>query len=109
MASRNDSGISIQENFSSINDNNSIKTAPQKSTRPDMKGPSDINDLLNGLKPKPGPAPPPAIPVIQKQKSEKDSSTISIQDLKELSNQKIPKSNKKGKPSREKNTISLDL
>ena len=29
-------------------------------------------------------------------KVEKESSTISIQDLKELSNQKIPRSNKKG-------------
>ena len=77
--------------------------------RPEMRGPSDINDLLSGLKPKPGPGPPPPIPPLQKQKSEKDSSTISIQDLKELSNQKVPKSNKKGKQSREKNTISLDL
>ena len=109
MASRTNAGISIEEKFSNINDNNSIRTAPQKSVRPEMRGPSDINDLLSGLKPKPGPGPPPPIPPIQKQKSEKDSSTISIQDLKELSNQKIPKTNKKGKPSREKNTISLDL
>ena len=109
MASRTNAGISIEEKFSNINDNNSIRTAPQKSVRPEMRGPSDINDLLSGLKPKPGPGPPPPIPPVQKQKSEKDSSTISIQDLKELSNQKVPKSNKKGKPSREKNTISLDL
>ena len=109
MASRTNAGISIEEKFSNLNDNNSIRTAPQKSLRPEMKGPSDINDLLSGLKPKPGPGPPPPIPPIQKQKSEKESSTISIQDLKELSNQKLPKSNKKGKPSREKNTISLDL
>ena len=109
MASRTNAGISIEEKFSNINDNNSIRTVPQKSVRPEMRGPSDINDLLSGLKPKPGPGPPPPIPPVQKQKSEKDSSTISIQDLKELSNQKIPKSNKKGKQSREKNTISLDL
>ena len=109
MASRTNAGISIEEKFSNLNDNNSIKTAPQKSLRPEMRGPSDINDLLSGLKPKPGPGPPPPIPPLQKQKSEKDSSTISIQDLKELSNQKLPKSNKRGKPSREKNTISLDL
>ncbi len=109
MASRINSGISIEEKFSNLNDNNSIKTATNKSMRPEMRGPSDINDLLSGLKPKPGPGPPPPIPPLQKQKSEKDSSTISIQDLKELSNQKVPKSNKKGKQSREKNTISLDL
>ena len=109
MASRINSGISIEEKFSNLNDNNSIKTVTNKSMRPEMRGPSDINDLLSGLKPKPGPGPPPPIPPLQKQKSEKDSSTISIQDLKELSNQKVPKSNKKGKQSREKNTISLDL
>ena len=109
MASRINSGISIEEKFSNINENNSIKTAEIKPLRPEMRGPSDINDLLSGLKPKSGPGPPPPIPVVQKQKSEKDSSTISIQDLKELSNQKVPKSNKKGKSSREKNTISLDL
>ena len=86
IASKN-SGISIEEKFSDINETN---------TRPNMKGPSDISDLLNGLKP-------------LEKKVEKESSTISIQDLKELSNQKIPRSNKKGKQSREKNTISLDL
>lgn len=86
MASKN-SGISIEEKFSDINETN---------TRPNMKGPSDISDLLNGLKP-------------LEKKVEKESSTISIQDLKELSNQKMPRSNKKGKQSREKNTISLDL
>ena len=62
---------------------------------PEMRGPSDINDLLSGLKLKPGPGPPPPILPIQKQKSEKDSSTISIQDLKELSNQKYLKQIKK--------------
>ena len=109
IASRINSGISIEEKFSNINDNNSIKTAEIKSIRPEMRGPSDINDLLSGLKPKSGPGPPAPIPVFQKQKSEKDSSTISIEDLKELSNQKVPKTNKKGKSSREKNTVSLDL
>lgn len=109
MASRANAGISIEEKFSNIGDNNSIRMAPQKSTRPEMRGPSDINDLLSGLKPKQGPGPPPPIPPPQREKSEKNSSTISIQDLKEISNQKVPKSNKKGKPSREKTTISLDL
>ena len=86
MASKNP-GINVQEKFSNINETN---------TRPNMKGPSDISDLLSGLKP-------------LEKKVEKESSTISIQDLKELSNEKIPKSNKKGKQSRERNTISLDL
>ena len=43
------------------------------------------------------------------EKPEKEASTISIQDLKDLNNQKVPKSNRKQKSSRERNTISLDL
>ena len=103
MASRTQQGISIQEQFSSINNNNSIETpSSYQSSRPEMKGPSNLTNILSGLKTKQVtvPAPPP---------SEKNASTISIQDLKELSNQKIPKSNRRSKSSSAKNTISLDL
>ena len=41
--------------------------------------------------------------------NEKDPSTVSIAELKELSEQKIPKSNRKSKNGSSKNTISLDL
>ena len=69
-----------------------------------MRGPSDISQLLSGLKTKP----------VNMQQSnianEKNPSTISVSDLKELSRQKMPKSNKKAKSgSSARNTISLDL
>ena len=68
-----------------------------------MNGPSDINNILSGLKPK---TPTTSKKVIS---NLDDSSTISIQDLKDMSNTKIPsKSNKKNKKS-DKTSISLDI
>ena len=104
-ASRSGQGISIEEKFSNLNSDTSINTpASYQSKRPDMKGPSDISDLLSGLKSK-----QVNIKSSVSEKPEKEASTISIQDLKELNNQKVPKSNRKQKSSRERNTISLDL
>ena len=96
---REDTGISLNDNFESV--------GPQKpnksSKRPEMNGPSDINNILSGLKPK---TPTTSKKVIS---NLDDSSTISIQDLKEMSNTKIPsKSNKKNKKS-DKTSISLDI
>ncbi len=105
QASTTGQGISIEEKFSNLNSDNSINTpAPYQSKRPDMKGPSDISDLLSGLKSK-----QVNIKSSGTEKPEKEASTISIQDLKDLNNQKVPKSNRKPKSSRERNTISLDL
>ena len=57
---------------------------PEKSSkRPEMQGPSDINDILSGLKKKPM-SKPSSNTVIN------DGSTISIQDLKDMSGTKIP-------------------
>ena len=80
---------------------------PQKSSRPEMKGPSDISDILSGLKTKTiniQEAAPPAGPTVAN-----DSSTISIADLKELQTDgALPKKSKRRKESA-KNTISLDI
>ena len=106
---RSEEGINVEQKFASINDRNvpfsSSKPSmpPQQSKRPEMKGPSDISDILSGIKTK-------QINIQQEQPDVKESSTISIQDLKELSSSKLPKSNKKGKKtSSERNTISLDI
>ena len=101
-ASRTQSGISIEEKFSPLNENTQIRTpAPQK--RPEMKGPGDISQLLSGLKTKQVNIPASNIA------NEKDPSTVSIAELKELSDHKMPKSNRKSKSGSAKNTISLDL
>ena len=98
----NDEGVSIQEQFESVG-----PQAPERSgrgsaptQRPEMKGPSDISDLLSGLKTK-------SIN-IQQQNDAKEGSTISIQDLKELSNAKQPSRSKRRQKS-DKNIVSLDI
>ncbi len=72
----------------------------EKSKRADMKGPSDISNILSGLKVKQTEV------NIQNNKDEK-SSTISISELKELQNDNIPLKSKRRKSDR--NTVSLDI
>ena len=100
-ASKTQAGISIEEKFSPFNTNQQIRTPAPK--RQEMKGPSDISQLLSGLKTKQVNIP------ASNMANEKDPSTISIAELKEISDQKIPKSNRKSKSGSAKNTISLDL
>ena len=83
-----DDGINFRENFD------------ESSKRMEMRGPSDISDILSGLKTK--------TINIQEQKNN-DNSTISISDLKELqSDTNIPKRSKR-RPKSDKNSISLDI
>jgi len=105
MASQTQQGISIEERFTTLDKSSEHIETPgtyQQSMRQEMKGPSDISQLLSGLKTK-------QVNVPRKPPSEKNPSTISIQDLKELNNQRLPKSNRKSKSNSLKNTISLDL
>ena len=72
-------------------------SAPEKTTRREMKGPSDISNILSGLKTK-------SINVDK----EESGSTISISELKELQNEKMPTRTKRRQKS-DKNTVSLDI
>lgn len=95
----NSDGISIEEQYGSA-----TKSSPERSTketRPEMKGPSNINDLLSGLKTK-------NINMTGGNETKKEKSTISIQELKEISDAKAP-SRSKRRPKSEKNTVSLEL
>tara|TARA_Y100000768_G_C23983313_1_gene687181 strand:- start:572 stop:2050 length:1479 start_codon:yes stop_codon:yes gene_type:complete len=97
IAFARDDGISIQEQFESVGQQPGVKT--NKSQRPEMKGPTDINDLLSGIKTK-------NITVAQPNKD--NNSTISVQELKELSNAKqVPRSKRRQKS--DKNVVSLEL
>jgi hypothetical protein len=100
-------GINIKETFSGAND-----TERSGRRRPEMKGPSDISDILSGLKTK-------TINIQEvvnnnssntESKNLNDSSTISISDLKELQSDggNVPKRSKRRVKS-DKNTISLDI
>ena len=93
-----DKGLYEQDVNDRINKKHIRTPAPQRRT--EMKGPRDINDLLSGLKSKPV--------LIPDFREERDPSTVSISELKEMSNQKQPKSNRK-QSNTPKNTISLDI
>lgn len=74
-----------------------------QSSRPEMKGPSDVSSLLSNIKTK-----TKTINIPEHGKSDRDSSTISISDLKDMnSTANLPKKSKRRQtPS---NTISLDI
>ena len=100
-----DDGISLSENYGNTNDQS------RRASRPEMKGPSDISDILSGLKTK-------TINIQEARPqtssnnnniSNNDSSTISISDLKDLqSDGNLPKKSRRKQKSAS-NTISLDF
>lgn len=73
------------------------KVPQQNQVRKEMNGPSNLGDLLSGIKKKPRQA---------DEQSINNSSVVSLEDLNELE-KTIPKSNKNKKKI--KNTISLDI
>jgi hypothetical protein len=92
-----DDGISISETFANLGPEEPNRS--NASQRPEMSGPSDISQLLSGLKTK-------SIDINNQDK--KDSSTISIEELKDLSQAKTPSRTKRRQKS-DKNVVSLDL
>ena len=78
------------------------------SKRPDMRGPTDISNILSGLKTKSVSLQEPLQPQTQSQPNEDKTSTISISDLKELQNDNLPHKSKRRQRS-DKNTVSLAL
>ncbi len=98
-------GISLRENFERPDfQDRTTRRQPQQQSRPEMKGPSDISDILSGLKTKTINIQTPTTPVNQN-----DSSTISFNDLKDLQNEAtMPKRSGRRKKSAS-NTVSLDI
>ena len=96
-----DEGISLRENFDTQERTN------RRQQRPEMKGPSDITDILSGLKTK-------TINIQEPQQQTQsqnmnDSSTISISDLKDLQGDgNMPKKSRRRQKS-SSNTVSLDI
>jgi len=97
-----DDGISLRENFERPDIQDRTTRRPG-APRPEMKGPSDITDILSGLKTKTiNIQETPTQPV-------NDSSTISISDLKDMQSQgNMPKRSGRRKKSAS-NTVSLDI
>ena len=105
-----DDGISIQEkgnNQWNLNGFEPPQQAQKSSRRPDMKGPSDISDILSGLKTKTIEITPTKKDVIIEDVN--NSSTISVDDLKSIQGEgNVPKRTRRRQKS-DKNTVSLDL
>ena len=99
-------GINIRENFSSATD---AERSSRNISRPEMKGPSDISDILSGLKTKTINIQESQQPQQSSSQNENNGSTISISDLKELQAEgNVPKRSKRRQKS-DKNTLSLDI
>lgn len=97
-SSGRDDGINFRESFPVP----SGAQPAEKSRRPEMKGPSDITDILSGLKTK-------TINIQEPQIDANDSSTISISDLTDLQGSgNVPKKSRRKQKS-DKNTVSLDI
>ncbi len=96
-----DEGISLRENYERPDE----RSRRQPASRPEMKGPSDITDILSGLKTKTINIQEPS----SNQNVNNDSSTISISDLKELQGDgNMPKKSRRRQKS-SSNTVSLDI
>lgn len=98
-------GIDMQDTFGNPN-------SAEKTMRPEMKGPSDISDLLSGLRKtavvEEEPPAPPAPQVVEIQR-ENNSSTISLSELREMqSGGSAPKKSRRRNKS-DKTTVSLDI
>jgi hypothetical protein len=94
-----DEGISLRENYGNPDERSNRR---QPSSRPEMKGPSDITDILSGLKTK-------TINIQEPTPVNNDSSTISISDLKDLQGDgNMPKKSRRRQKS-SSNTVSLDI
>ena len=114
-SSRMNDGIDINESYG----NASQTDRSQRTSRAEMKGPSDISDILSGLKTKTiniqesqSITPPNSRNYDNNSSSanyDNNSSTISISDLKEMqSDGNMPKKSKRRQKS-DKNTLSLDI
>jgi hypothetical protein len=100
-----DDGISIRESNIGVPGFEPPQPSQKSSRRPDMKGPSDISDILSGLKTK-------TIDIKPRETIVEDinnNSTISIEDLKSIqSDANVPKRSRRKQKS-DKNTVSLDI
>ena len=100
MARGNNDGVSMMDSFETLGPKPVQRSAApsNKSTRPEMSGPSDISDILSGLKTK----------NINIQNSGDKDSKISVQELKEM-NETKPSGRGKRRQKSDKNTVALHL
>ena len=104
-----DDGISIRESNVGLNGFEPPQHSQKSARRPDMKGPSDISDILSGLKTKTIDIAAPQFQQRDNSSASNNSSTISIEDLKSIQTEgNVPKRTYR-KTKSDKNTVSLDI
>ena len=81
-----------------MNDAINVKDNYQRTSRPEMKGPSDLGDILSGLKTK-------KININQKD----TQSVVSVSELDEMKNDLNRPKKSRRKPKSERNTVSLNF
>lgn len=104
-------GVNLSDNYINPFESKSSRGAPPplpQNPRPEMRGPSDIGNILSGLKTKSVNIGNSNSNTNANQASEDKGSTISISDMKDLQNENMPSKSKR-KPKSERNTISLDI
>jgi len=107
MRARQADGINIQEQFGRVDQPDPM----QRSTRPEMKGPTDINDLLSGLKTMSVNLPSTEnvkIPAQQKSTAPERSAAPERSPM-PAKKSSTPSTNKPRKQKSDKNTVSLDI
>jgi hypothetical protein len=97
--------VDAQNNYGSVND---FKSTKRVNTRPEMKGPSDINDILSGLKTKSINIEQPELKITEVDNKDKGS-TISISELTEMNTEMNKPNKSKRRQKSERNTVNLDL
>jgi hypothetical protein len=102
-------GINLRENFERPDLQDRTSKRQGGVPRPEMKGPSDISDILSGLKTKTINIQQQPLQNSSISLNQNDSSTISISDLKDLQSEgNMPKRSGRRKKSAS-NTVSLDI
>lgn len=97
---RGETGINISDNYARANEPERTSRDEGKK-RAEMKGPSDISDILSRMKTKTV-ALPPDMP-------KDESSTISLEELREMTTKRVPKAVTSRRQKSERNSVSLDL
>lgn len=106
--------VNMEDSFGSTREQTKTTRRPKQSgqdTRPEMKGPRDIGDLLSGLKTKKINLKQPVAPQRDNTNDKRETgSTISIDELKAMSKEvgNMPRKSKR-RPRSEKNTVSLNI
>tara|TARA_Y100000766_G_C18541778_1_gene428645 strand:- start:207 stop:632 length:426 start_codon:yes stop_codon:yes gene_type:complete len=97
-------GIDISNQEENIGFDKPERSAPRR----EMKGPTNIDGLLSGLKGKSQQQPQQRGQSVNIKNNDNDGSTISIQELKEISDAKMDGRSKRRQKSN-KNSVSLDI